>query len=570
MAAKVDFQGPSIPSSPDQKIGNSSNSLPSEEKGTAEKIRRFVEEYCPMAIVFVSGGGLGILIYGLVNRVSVEYPFYACVIAAVVLSILNFLLAEDSKDDFWGFTQSPSFIQGQPPGFKNEINTCFANAALQALFACYRQPLRETAQKELAYHKAWMKLNEIISDREGKKEWALNPDEIKGILIMLARQKKRVVFPTRLEGKALSKVEGILPQFIEAYKKELPWPEVPDFSVEELKEMVAIFRKDPAIFETMFPEQDEKHLKAFQTLSDLIEDYTRRETLLRGNVKDLSLENADQSSKIEVSCLRAFLPSGGSYSQEDTEELITALFKWIRGCEYPDAIPVCKQKRYKAPYEIPAEPFQDDKRAEIIPEAVRKQIDTEFAKLKTKTDAQNKLEPFPLEGCEEILPDPFIRVVCPFEAGANGQELIDDWFQMKSLQELTEFDKYKSLCYYEEGAYYVFKEKNDLSELPEHLMIELKRHRFRPGQISGEKIHTEVPFSEQLLIKGQQYRLQAMILQTGGALGGHYKAYLWSQEKWWECDDRRVSIVTPEALPKVLSRGYLYFLQKIKTDGEIT
>ena len=446
-------------------------------------------------------------------------------------------------------------------GLKNEINTCFVNAALQALFACYRKPLKETAQKELAYHKAWMKLKEIISDREDKKGWVLDPGEIKGILIMMARQKE-VDFNKLLKFKDLSKSERILFQFINSHKKEppCPWPDVPDFSAEELKEMVAIFRKDP-IFKTMFTEQDKEHLKAFQTLSDLIEDYTRREALLRGNVKDLSSDNVGH--KIEISCLRAFLPSGGRYSQEDAAEFITALFKWIRGCEYPHTIPICKLRRHKAKYEIPTESFQDDKGNTITAEKIKEEIAKNLAVRKAE------LDPLPLKGWnEELLPDPCIRLECPSEEGPSGQQLIESWFDIKQPQTLTESYKYNNLYYHREGAYYVDQEKNDLVELPEQLMIELKRYNCSAGQRRGEKKDTPVFFSETLLIKNQPYRLQAVIFHKGETEEGHYKAYLRSEKWWWECDDTKVFPATQAALIKALSQGYLYVLQKIKTSDE--
>lgn len=101
-------------------------------------------------------------------------------------------------------------------------------------------------------------------------------------------------------------------------------------------------------------------------------------------------------------------------------------------------------------------------------------------------------------------------------------------------------------------------------ELPSRLMIHLKRFRFDPTSRRRRKLITPVLFSELLDIgkalsyseEGTMYKLSAVLIHTGTAMGGHYKAIIRDSSKcnsWNECNDAYVKELTSFEVADLLS-----------------
>ena len=107
---------------------------------------------------------------------------------------------------------------------------------------------------------------------------------------------------------------------------------------------------------------------------------------------------------------------------------------------------------------------------------------------------------------------------------------------------VTQNEKWGDTCF-------AYEETMTLQDpLPDIFVVNMKRTRYDRDRKKRVKVMTALNFDQEMVIKNIQYKLYAAILHEGGATGGHYVSrVLKDDEKWYECNDRSVLLVSGPA-----------------------
>ena len=103
----------------------------------------------------------------------------------------------------------------------------------------------------------------------------------------------------------------------------------------------------------------------------------------------------------------------------------------------------------------------------------------------------------------------------------------------------------------------IFDKNKIMGKTPQNLIIQLPRRHYRKIDtgnknpknnkpiftIESIKLKNKINIPEYLSTNDGRYRIKAITLQTGTALGGHYFVYVRKGEEWFELNDSKVSFL---------------------------
>lgn len=96
----------------------------------------------------------------------------------------------------------------------------------------------------------------------------------------------------------------------------------------------------------------------------------------------------------------------------------------------------------------------------------------------------------------------------------------------------------------------------DIDKYSKYLLFHLKRL-----VNTNFKNNKNVKFYKNINFKGKQYDLRGIIKHIGSGNGGHYIAIIKRNDKWYLCDDSRITDVNVD---NYLNNGYIYLYSKIR------
>ena len=181
--------------------------------------------------------------------------------------------------------------------------------------------------------------------------------------------------------------------------------------------------------------------------------------------------------------------------------------------------------------------------------------------------------------------EPFNSISLDLEGGEEARghfEEEEDHQQLhstRSIQLSSIIDNYTRCSSVDDGSsgggYFCQKcQKNTSSsqsisfyEVPDVLIIHLKRFKFNPGLGVTEKVNTEIEYpATGLEIKDSKYDLHAVICHQGKCDEGHYYSYIKVRSHWYLCDDQRV--LKPKT--PIDGNAYILFYMRRTCDMEYT
>jgi len=501
------------------------------------------------------------------RTISLLLPAAFWSVIATVIGTSGAILKETTKAETSAVPNTTThdseaeYQDGQPIKIGNPGNECFKNALTQAFMndGVYRLVFKSICEgarrRHLAYKKflqlfpsphpylpSWVAMPGFLKQKKNEVPQLFVIENMRDVLAMLMTRTSSLGYDLPEFRREYPHIHRRLGEFARAVREA----DFPDVSADEaqLRAEFTRMKENPAIIQFFYEEQESaaKELSGFEAYRKLMEAYEKAE--------------AEKSTTLPLQGwlpdVRSLMQGAGGNSQEDPEELLHLLSKYVLLGDYPEAFfPLAYERKW-----APCREQNRDKLASFMEKHIRRvspnDILTEMpasGKIPERTDACCVLK------IKEVLTE-----------GADGRELIWQTFNKERAPDEANSTVYLDAVSRTARMYYPVKEKIIIPEkLPERIILELVRTYsvINEGVQRQEKIDCAVHMPEQMEIGGQQYRLKSVVVHTGNAEGGHYHAVLKKGEQWWYASDERVFKGSDHDRTFALTKGNLYFYEKI-------
>jgi hypothetical protein len=253
--------------------------------------------------------------------------------------------------------------------------------------------------------------------------------------------------------------------------------------------------------------------------------------------------------------IRHLISGAGGDSQEDVEEFLHCLSKYVLPDDYPEVFfPLAYERIWE---ECPEAEQDAEKLQELL------------ARHQNSRDANGLLTQIPADGKIVESPSPMgiLEIKSLLREGVDGQTLLNETFEARKA---STGPNDKTTHFYLNGNgevknYYLVSEKIVApARMPERIILELIRYNWVDGEHGErkEKIECAVNMPSQINICGQQYSLKSVVLHSGSPDNGHYYTSVSRGDKWWYASDNTVDIAEEVHVQLAVKEGCLYFYAK--------
>jgi hypothetical protein len=490
-------------------------------------------------------------------------------LAATIIGTVGEILQKTTKVEpavVPNFGHNPMmFKEGQFPGMPNTGNTCFINAPTQAIMNDPKYPrvFKSICEKAKRRHEIFKKFlglypsqNPYLIDwtkifSRAKKEPPLAVENAQDVLIMLMTRRSSIKYEAPEFQRKYPIIHGLIGEFLKV-RRDTDFPPVSDDDPDLRKEF-GLMKEDPDIIRFFYREQSNiaNELLGFEAYLNLINAY---ETAVAKKAVVASFGRWLASPfSLPIGNIRNLIKGAEESSQEDVEEFLHCLSKYVLPDDYPEVFfPIAYERTWA---ECP-EAEQDQEELERILE-----------RHQTSTDFNDKLTELPLDRKTLEKPSPFciLKIEGFLREGVSGQVLIDETFCVREggVGSATHI-------YLDRGQpkkYYMVSERIVLSEnkTPERMILELVRYEWKETEEGRRRIKIDcaVNMPDRINIHGHEYHLNSIVMHTGSPENGHYYTLVNKQDKWWYASDSTVDIAEDLHVQQASKDGYLYFYEEI-------
>ncbi len=461
--------------------------------------------------------------------------------------------------------QTPAvWREGQFPGMPNVGNTCFINAPTQAIMAddlypavykaiCKRAKERHTSFKNfLELYPAqsgilslWGWLKRLLWKREALPPLAVV--NARDVLVMLMMRKSSLNYDSPEFSTKYPTIHRLIGEFSKI-TKDADFPAVPDDN--EILMLEFALMKDDAGIVRFFDEVRTRianEILGFDAFLHLIQAYEaavehKRPVVSFGTWVSTPIGN-----------IRHLINGAGGFSQEDVEEFLHCLSKYVMPDDHPEIFfPLAYERIWE---ECPEQ--DEEKLQELL---TKHQNPRSSNDLLTQISDDRKI-------VERPSPMGVLQIKSLLREGVDGQVLLNETLEAKRAS--TDPDKRVTHFYMDSAGqvrnYYLVSEKIVAPvRMPERIILELIRYKWVENEQGRrrEKIECTVNMPREMNIFGQVYSLKSSVLHSGSPDIGHYHTIVSKEDKHWYASDETVDTAEKGHIQQVAKDGCLYFYAK--------
>jgi hypothetical protein len=458
--------------------------------------------------------------------------------------------------------------EGQFPGMPNLGNICFINAPTQAIMTDTHYPrvYKTLCERAKARHISFKNFLELYPAQSGLLSsfaWPKMLSRKREVEPPLAVVNTRDVLVVLMMGR--SSINYNSPEFLRSYPtihrligefsritRDADFPAVAD-DILELRQEFTLMKEDPHIMRFFDQERTRiaNEILGFEAFLNLIQAY---EAAVEQRLPVVSF---GRWVSAPIGNIRHLINGAGGNSQEDVEEFLHCLSKYILPDDYPEVFfPLTYERVWE---ECP----EAEQNAQKLDDLLRlHQNPRDASDLLTVMPDTKKIVPRP--SAENIL-----QIKSLLREGVSGQTLLDETFQTRRAPAGP--DDPKQTFFYLDNAgrvrnYYLVSEKIvPPARMPERIILELIRYKWVDNEHGRrkEKIDCAVNMPAQINICGQPYGLKSVVLHTGLVDFGHYYTIVSQGDKCWYASDMTVDTAEAAHVQQTAKDGCLYFYAKI-------
>lgn len=549
---------------------------PSEElEEEAEKTNRWAGFFFAGAIVIFLGLSCTIgyaAFKGKVITVFFLFSSMACIVG--IIGIAGLILQQTTKIEPTIVPQTEKAApvvlkEGYFPGINNQSNTCFINAPTQAIMndSKYPEVFKVICLEAKKRHEIFKKFLELFPSQSlfaisipklfsrASAPPPLEVVQMRDVMIMLAMRASSLIYD---RGQFIDRYPNIY-RWIEVFSKITKYANFPPISDtdQKLREEFGLMVQDRKIVEFFYQERSrianellgfESYLFLLQAYKAAVDSKSPIVSFGRSYVVSSPIDN-----------IRHLIQGAQEYSQEDPDEFLRCLFKYVQPEDYPDIFfPTYCECTWA---ECPAA----DQNPQELREQLEKHLNPRHERDTLTTMPPNKTIRETLSYSSILTINSFLR------EGVSGQTLIDETFYKKNT------DTKKEATFYIDAdgtvkKYYRVEERIVIppDKMPQKLILLLGRYTWSASERKRVKVDCTVNMPETIKISGHQYRLNSIVVHTPigkdsplSAEKGHYFAVVKKGLKWLYANDSSVIDAGEMHVRDAMGKGSLYFYEKI-------
>ncbi len=460
--------------------------------------------------------------------------------------------------------------EGQFPGMPNVGNTCFINAPTQAIMTddVYPRVYKAICERAKARHVSFKNFLELYPAQTGlmssfgwsqmlarnrEAEPPLAVVNTRDVLVMLMMRRSSLNYNSPEFLRKYLNIHRLIGEFSKV-TKDADFPAVPDDNADLRKEFT-LMKEDSDIVRFFDHERTRiaNEISGFDAFLNLIRAY---ETAVEHKLPVVSF---GRWVSAPIGNIRNLISGAGGASQEDVDEFLHCLSKYVLPDDYPEVFFPLTYERVWA--ECPEAEQNEKEHQELL---TKHQNPRDFNDQLTQIPADKKI-------VERSSPMGILEIKSLLREGVDGQTLLNETFEARRASTGPDDPKKEKHVFIDSAGrvrdYYLVSETiAPPARLPERIILELIRYKW-VGEHDGrrEKIDCAVNMPGQIDICGQPYELKSVVLHSGTPENGHYYAIVSQGNKAWYASDSTVDIAEEAHVRRAAKDGCLYFYSKIAT-----
>jgi ubiquitin C-terminal hydrolase len=467
--------------------------------------------------------------------------------------------------------QTPMTLkEGQFPGMPNMGYTCFINAPTQAIMndSIYPRVYKAICERAKARHTSFKNFLELYPAQSGilssfawpkflsrkrEVEPPLAVVNMRDVLVMLMKRRSRLNYDSPEFVRQYPNIHRLIGEF-STVTREDEFPAVADDNL-ELRQEFTLMKNDQTIMRFFDQERPRiaNEILGFDAYLSLIHAY---ETAVEQKLTTVSF---GRWVSAPIGNIRHLIQGAAGDSQEDVEEFLHCLSKYVLPNDYPEVFfPLAYERKWEECPEAEQDPI---KLQELL--ALHQNPRTRDDVLTQIPDTKKIVERPTLE-C-------ILKIKTLLRPGVDGQVFLNETFETKRAATGPD-DPRKETFYYLNslGAvrkYYLVEERvvpPAAERMPERIILELLRYKWVNAEHGRqrEKIECSVSLPERIQICGHNYRLKSIVLHSGTPERGHNYTIVSKQGQCWFASDTTVDTAEQAHVDQAAIDGYLYFYEK--------
>ncbi len=455
--------------------------------------------------------------------------------------------------------------EGQFPGMPNVGNTCFINAPTQAIMTddVYPGVYKAICERAKARHICFKNFLELYPAQTGLSSFAwpkmlsrkreveppLAVASTKDVVVMLMMRRSSLNYNSPEFLRKYPTIHGLIGEF-SRITRDADFPAVPDDDA-DLRQEFTLMKEDSDIVRFFDHERTRiaNEISGFDAFLSLIQAY---EAAVE---QKLPVVSFGRWVSAPIGNIRHLISGAGGTSQEDVEEFLHCLSKYVMPDDYPEVF----------------FPLTYERVWEECPEAEQnaEKLQDRLAKHQNPRDFNDQLTQIPDDKKIVERPSPMgiLEIKSLLREGVSGQTLLEETFQTRRASTGPD-DPNKVTHFYLNSAgcvrnYYLVSERIvPPARLPERIILQLTRYKsIDVGR--REKIECAVNMPPKINICGQNYGLKSVVLHSGTPDDGHYYTIVSQGGKSWFASDNTVDTAVEAHVRQANRDGCLYFYAKI-------
>jgi hypothetical protein len=465
--------------------------------------------------------------------------------------------------------QTPAVLkEGQFPGMPNVGNTCFINAPTQAIMADDLYPLvyKTICECAKARHISFKNFLELYPAQSGilssfawpkifSRKMEVQPPltvvNTRDVLVMLMMRRSSLNYESQEFLRKYPNIHRLIGEF-STITKDADFPAVPDDNADLGQEFALM--KDDSVIVRFFDQERTKianEILGFDAFLNLIQAYNAAVE------QKLPVVSFGTWVSAPIGNIRHLIGGAGGVSEEDVEEFLHCLSKYVMPDDYPEVF-------FPLTYERVWEECPDDEQdAEKLQELLTKHQNPRHANdLLTQIPDDKKI-------CEKPTLMGILQIKSLLREGVGGQTVLDETLEARRASSGPD-DPNKVTHFYLDSAglvknYYLVSEKIvEPARMPERIILELLRYKWVASEQGRrrEKIECAVYMPPQINFCNQPYSLKSIVLHSGSPDNGHYYTLASKGGKYWYASDSIVDTAEEGHVRLAAKDGCLYFYAK--------